>query len=150
MHLCIPSIRVNADVISLGLNADRTVQVPPLDQVGIAGWYRYSPAPGVVGPSVLLGHIDSAQYGKGVFFDLGLLRHGDVVKVSRADGRTAEYRIDTVEEYSKSAFPTRAVYGNTPKPTLRLVTCGGRFDPSAGSYVDNIIAFATFVRLTPR
>ena len=73
VHICIPAIGVDADMMQLGLNADRTVETPPLSEVGLAGWYKYSPAPGVIGPSIILGHVDSAQYGKGVFYDLGRL-----------------------------------------------------------------------------
>ena len=148
VHLCIPSIEVNSDLVQLGLNADQTVQVPPLSEVGIPGWYKYSPAPGSPGPAVILGHVDSAQYGKGVFFDLGRLHSRDTISITRADGRLAVYRVDRVAEFPKSNFPTQAVYGNTAKSTLRLITCGGAFDSSTGSYDDNIIAFATLASLT--
>ena len=142
-RICIPSIRVDASIMQLGLNADRTVQVPPLSRVGDAGWYKYSAAPGAVGPTVILGHVDSAQYGTGVFFKLGQLRTGAQVNVSRDDGRTATFRIDRVVEVSKSKFPSQAVYGPTKASALRLVTCGGRFDAATGNYVDNIIAYGT-------
>ena len=132
----------------LGLNADRTVQVPPLSQVGVAGWYEYSPAPGQVGPSVILGHVDSAQYGKGVFFDLGRLRAGDRFALTRADGRVARFRVDRVEQVSKSSFPTQAVYGNTAGAAIRLITCGGTFDAGSGNYEDNLIVFGSLVSLS--
>ncbi|MDP9115720.1 MAG: class F sortase [Actinomycetota bacterium] len=148
LRVCIPSIGVNASVIQLGLNADNTVQVPPLSQIADAGWYRYSPVPGAPGPTIILGHVDSAQYGRGVFFDLGRMRAGDRVSVTRSDGAVATYRITRVSEFAKSAFPTQLVYGNTPGPTVRLITCGGAFDASAGSYVDNIIAFGDLVSLS--
>lgn len=44
---------------------------------------------------------------------------------------------------AKDRFPTEAVYGPTPAPTLRLITCAGFFDSSSGHYVDNLIAYAT-------
>jgi hypothetical protein len=43
---------------------------------------------------------------------------------------------------SKNAFPTQAVYGPTPGPTLRLITCDGAFDSATGHYADNLIVFA--------
>lgn len=147
VHICIPAIGVNADVLQLGLNADRTVQVPPLSKVSEPGWYKYSPTPGALGPAIILGHIDSAQFGPGVFFKLGQLRPGDRVKLTRADGMVAEFRIERVVEVPKSRFPTAAVYGNTPNAALRLITCGGQFDASAGNYLDNIIAFGALVSL---
>ncbi|MGI8761391.1 MAG: class F sortase [Jatrophihabitantaceae bacterium] len=147
VHICIKAIGVNSDLLSVGLNADRTMEVPPLSEVGEAAWYRYSPVPGATGPAVVVGHIDSAQYGPGVFFRLSQLHAGDLVSVTRADRMVAEFRVQRVAEYPKSNFPTKTVYGNTSDSELRLITCGGKFDPSAGSYEDNIVAYATLVSL---
>lgn len=146
-EICIPAIKVSASVMQLGINADRTVQVPPLSQVGDAGWYKYSAAPGNVGPTVIIGHVDSAQYGEGVFFKLSRLHGGDTVRMRRADGKTATFRIDRVSQVPKTRFPTQAVYGATTRPALRLVTCGGKFDSATGNYLDNIIAYGTLVSL---
>ena len=147
VEIDIPTLNVRADVSELGLNPDNTVQVPPLSQVGEAGWYKYSPIPGQRGPSVILGHIDSAVYGRGVFYDLGSLRRGASVTILRADHMVATFVVTSVAEYPKSAFPTQAIYGNTTNAALRLITCGGRFDPVKRSYVDNIVAFASLASL---
>ena len=40
------------------------------------------------------------------------------------------------------ARPTDDVYYPTLTPRLRLVTCGGAFDPVAHSYRSNVIVFA--------
>src|SRR4051812_8769255 len=141
----IPAIKVRSDLLQLGLNPDRTVQVPPLARDSRAGWYKYSPTPGQLGPSVILGHVDSAKYGPGIFFRLGALRPGDTASVARADGSTAVFRIDRVVSYPKDRFPTLEVYGNTDSAQLRLITCGGRFDLSSHNYESNIVAFATLV-----
>ena len=47
-----------------------------------------------------------------------------------------------VTRHPKDRFPTAAVYGPTPGPELRLVTCGGVFDRVRNSYRDNIVVFA--------
>lgn len=142
-QICIPRIRVDASVMKLGLNDDNTVEVPPLSRVGDAGWYKYSAAPGTVGPTVILGHVDSAQYGEGVFFQISRLHRGDIVRVTRGDGKLATFTVDRVTEQSKGSFPTRAVYGATSGPAIRLVSCGGSFDAATGNYEDNIIAYGT-------
>jgi sortase (surface protein transpeptidase) len=144
-HLDIPAIGVSSALMELGLNADHTVQVPPLGRDSRAGWYRYSPSPGQVGPAVLLGHVDSAQYGPGVFFELGATRPGELVSVTRADHTVAVFRVDRVVSYSKNAFPTLEVYGNTDHAALRLITCGGRFDLTSHSYENNIVVYASLV-----
>jgi hypothetical protein len=47
-----------------------------------------------------------------------------------------------VETFSKSEFPTAEVYAPTAGPELRLITCGGPFNPLRRSYRDNVIATA--------
>ena len=143
--LSVPAIDVETDLMSLGLNGDGTVEVPPLEKDDKAGWYEPGPEPGAVGPSVILGHVDSAEWGPGVFFDLGALQKGDEISVTRADGTEAVFAVDRVERHRKDDFPTIAVYGNTDDPQLRLITCGGAFDSSARSYEDNVIVFASLV-----
>jgi sortase (surface protein transpeptidase) len=145
VSLTIPSIGVTSDLLRLGLNDDGTVEVPPLGADDRAGWYERGPAPGAIGPAVLLGHVDSAEFGPGVFFDLGALRPGDEVTVGREDGTVAVFAVDRVERHPKDDFPTIEVYGNTDDAQLRLITCGGDFDAGARSYEDNVIAFATLV-----
>jgi hypothetical protein len=45
----------------------------------------------------------------------------------------------------KNAFPTGRVYGPTPVPELRLITCGGEFDHSARRYLRNVVVSAALV-----
>ena len=144
-HLTIPAIGVSSSLLELGLNEDRTVQVPPLSKDSKAGWYTGSPTPGQLGPSLLLGHVDSAEYGPGVFFKLGALHKGDTVDVTRADSTVAVFRVYRVASFPKDHFPTLEVYGDTANAQLRLITCGGKFDFSARSYESNIVVFASLV-----
>jgi sortase (surface protein transpeptidase) len=149
VSLRIPSLGVSSDLLTLGLQDDGTVEVPPLAEDDRAGWYRNGPAPGEVGPAVLLGHVDSARWGPGVFFELGALQPGRQVEVTRSDGSVAVFAVDRVERYAKDDFPTIEVYGNTDDPQLRLITCGGEFDAAAGSYEDNVVAYARLVSTRP-
>jgi len=146
VSLTIPSIGVKSALLELGLNADGTVQVPSLEEPhSQAGWYKNSPTPGSVGPAILLGHIDSKKYGPGVFYDLGRLKPGQEVDVTRQDGTVAVFAIDQVRVYPKDNFPTKDVYGNIDHAGLRLITCGGTFDPTKHSYESNIVAYASLV-----
>lgn len=149
VKLEIPQLDVRSDLLQLGLNPDQTVQVPPLEKDSRAGWYKYSPTPGQLGPSVILGHVDSAKYGPGIFFKLGALRPGNTLSVTRSDRTTAVFRVDRVVSYPKNSFPTLEVYGNTDSAQLRLITCGGKFDLSSHNYESNIVAFATLVSSHP-
>ncbi|MGN9812749.1 class F sortase [Micromonospora sp. BQ11] len=141
--ITIPRIRVDASVMSLGTKPDGTVEVPPLEQAQLAGWYSKGVSPGEVGNAVIVGHVDSAKLGPAVFFSLGATQPGDAVTVTRADGRQVTFTVDAVKSYPKDAFPTELVYGPNERPGLRVVTCGGVFDSTAGSYPDNVVVFAT-------
>jgi sortase (surface protein transpeptidase) len=140
----IPKIDAVSSLVPLGLNADETVEVPPVEQPMQAGWYRYARTPGEAGPAVVLGHVDGNRQA-GIFFRLKELVAGDEVLVSRKDGTTARFRVREKQQVAKSSFPTEAVYGDTDVPELRLITCGGSYDQEARSYRDNVIVYATLV-----
>ncbi len=129
-------------MLPLGLRSDGSIEVPT--DFGQTGWWVDGPEPGEVGPAVILGHVDSRQ-GPAVFFDLRRLQPGDTVHVDRIDGTAVTYAVERIEKHSKDAFPTDTVYGPTPEPVLRLVTCGGDFDRNVRSYEDNVIVFANLV-----
>jgi sortase (surface protein transpeptidase) len=142
-RLRIPAIGVDTPVMALGLAADGTVEVPPIEAHSPAGWYDGSPTPGQLGPSVLLGHVTVGAYGDGVFLRLDRLRPGDRVRIDRADGSTAVFTVDRVQKVPKAHFPTRQVYGNVDHPALRLITCGGTRLAGGGGYPDNVIVYAS-------
>ncbi|HEY2192353.1 MAG TPA: class F sortase [Actinomycetospora sp.] len=141
-RIVIPKIGVDSRVGSVGLNPDRTMEVPAKGPLyDLAAWYRYSVTPGQQGPSVIIGHIDSVEHGPSVFFRLGALAPGDTVTVTRDDGRTLPFTVYATRSFSKDAFPTDEVYTGTAGPELRLITCSGSFDASARSYRDNTVVF---------
>lgn len=141
--LIIPSIGVRSGLVRLGLTPSGALQVPAV--ASVAGWYSRSPRPGAVGAAVIVGHIDS-ETAPGVFFRLRLLRPGRLVYVRRADGSLAVFRVTAVRSYTKTDFPTLAVYGPTPNAQLRLITCGGEYDYATGHYLSNLIVYAALTR----
>jgi sortase (surface protein transpeptidase) len=142
VSITIPLIGVRTSLITLGVEADGSMQVP--SSTTVAGWYTGSVLPGDIGPSVIVGHVDSAK-GPGVFFRLPQLRADDRVFVTRADGTTAQFGVTSVRTYPKNAFPTQDVFGATPDPELRLVTCGGTFNHATGHYLSNVVVYLTAV-----
>jgi len=134
---------VRTRLIRLGLARSGAMRVP--SSTSVAGWFTGSPRPGGIGSSVIVGHIDSFR-GPGVFYRLRLLHRGRRVFVRQATGRLAVFRVTSVRMYLKSRFPTGVVFGPTPDAELRLITCGGTFDPATGSYLSNVVVFATFIR----
>ncbi|MFJ8541549.1 class F sortase [Streptomyces sp. NPDC093586] len=144
--LRIPVIGVDTPVMRLGLEPDGTVQVPPVTDHDRAGWYRHSPTPGQVGPSVVLGHVTVGTHGDGVFRHLARLRPGDRIEARLENGTVAVFAVTSVRTVAKAEFPTRDVYGDVDRPELRLITCGGPHD--GDGYRDNVIVFAELTATT--
>jgi hypothetical protein len=145
VRLRIPAIKVDADIIALGLNPNGTLTVPSLSQPGVTSWYDKGPAPGQPGAAAILGHVDASGVGPAVFYDLGNLRPGAKIYIRLRDGQTIVFETYSVALYSKTRFPTAKVFGYTSWPTLRLITCGGEFDESTKHYLGNVVAFASYI-----
>lgn len=146
VELRIPAIGLTVPLSTLGLNADRTVEVPTDFQR--PGWFRLGPAPGQTGSAVILGHVDSYQ-GPAVFFRLLALKNGDAIEVALADGVVTHFQVTEVATYPKTAFPAQRVYGSHGSSALQLVTCGGEFDRVARSYRSNVVVYTSLVSTTP-
>jgi sortase (surface protein transpeptidase) len=146
--LDIPQINVHTALLQLGQAADGSVGVPPGEPGSPAGWYEHSPTPGELGPSVILGHVNSTLSDIGVFYRLHELAPGQEFTVTRADQRVAVFQVDGTAEFAKDRFPTLEVYGNTRRAEIRLITCGG-YQPSSGLYTENIVVYAHLVSSHP-
>lgn len=138
--LRIPILDLAVSLSTLGLNPDRTVEVPT--DFAQPGWFGLGPTPGEVGSAVILGHVDSYR-GPAVFFRLRDLTPGDQVEVTLTDGMTAHFTVTRVVMYPKDQFPAQQVYGPHGHSDLQLVTCGGTFDTTTRSYLSNIVAYTT-------
>lgn len=153
----IPKIGVMSTLVPLGLTEAGELAVPPVDQPGQAGWYAGADPefdgdeimPGQVGPAVVAGHVDGIVAGRkgqpGVFARLRELAPGDEIQVERDDGVTLRFSVYAVAEYDKDQFDSDAVYGPTPGPELRVITCSGPFDRQAGHYTRNTVVSARLV-----
>ncbi len=140
----IPSIKVSADVINLGLNEDKTVEVP--ENPAEVGWYSKGPKPGQFGSAVMLGHLDS-KTGPAVFYKLRSLEPGQKITVRRADDSIGHFEVVKVATYKNEDFPASKVYtGSADWPALNLVTCGGEYDRKAGGYQSNVVVYAEYLR----
>lgn len=136
----IPSIRVDAPLMGLGLTRSGSLDVPPPEKKNLAGWYEAGTTPGETGTAVVAGHVDNAV-GPAVFYDLGALARGRTIEVDRRDGSVAVFTVDAVQVYEAKDFPDEKVYGAARRPELRVITCGGPYSRSTG-YQGNVVVFA--------
>jgi hypothetical protein len=142
IHLSVPSIRIETGLQPLHLLTDGTLQSP--SSWNVAGWYSDGIKPGQIGPAVIAGHIDSTK-GPAVFYQLNKLVVGAQAIVTEQDGAVLTFVVDDRQSYPKSGFPATAVYGPTPYPELRLITCTGDFDYATHNYLDNLVVSAHLV-----
>ena len=141
-HIDIPSVSVSADIVELGRNSDDTLSAP--DDYTKVGWYRDSPTPGEIGPSIITGHVDN-YLGPAVFFPLKEVRPSERISIVRADSSTATFVVDAVKIFDQNEFPTQQVYGNINHAGLRLITCGGIYNPLTNHYSHNVVVYASLL-----
>ena len=158
MGMRIPSIGLNNHTfMQVGLVGGE-LEVPPLSQPGLVGWYKDSPIPGesalcsfdngkgCVQRTVLGAHIN-ANGVQGAFAKLAQVKVGAIVEVDRSDQKTAVFKVTKTKVFLKTSFPTAEVYGGSG-PSLILLTCG----PGAvvkGSYLNQTAVWADLVTVKP-
>lgn len=150
----IPAIGVDAKIVPVYdpclSPANCPLDLTPLGQMqNLAGWWAGVPgnaqqsySPGQAGPAVIVGHVNWAGVGPLVFANLSKLVQGDKIMVYLSSEKVVTFTVDFTQDVYKTAFPTAAVYGSTPYPALRLVTCTGTL-LSTGHYDRNEIVYAT-------
>ncbi|WP_446219660.1 class F sortase [Micromonospora sp. IBHARD004] len=144
VSLSVPAIKVSAPVTPVGQARDGSIAVPPLSKHNQTGWYDRGPTPGEPGRAIIVGHVDTKS-GPAVFYQLGKLKPGDRIEVTRSDRSVVTFEVDTVEHFDKANLPADRVYGDEGPPGLRLITCGGEWLGGRAGYADNVIAFASLV-----
>jgi hypothetical protein len=135
------SIDVDALIVPTGVDR-RTGQMAVPDNVRDVAWYEFGPRPGESGSAVLAAHVDLAGQGPGVFFHLREVDPGDIVEIEFSDGTTELFRAGARAIYQKEELPLETVFSKGGSPVLTMITCGGGFSESSGSYDSNIVVYA--------
>lgn len=137
VRLRLPSVSADAPVVPVGVRSDRSLVLPPPEQVG---WWIGGAQPGdATGAAVLAGHVDAEDGSKGALYGLTSVKQGDTVQVDTAAGRVT-YRVVAMRNYLKQQLPA-ALFDQRGKHRLVLITCGGTFEPGRG-YARNVVAYA--------
>ena len=136
-----------AEVVAVRVGPGGQLNVPA--DPDVLGWWQSGARPGAGrGGVIVVGHVDSRQFGVGVFARLAALRIDDRVSVSDADGQSHAYRVAARQSYPKATLPAEEVFSQTVAERLVLITCTGRYDRSAGGYPNNLVVYAVPAPLT--
>ncbi len=162
LELRIPSLKVNAPVLGVGLTSGNQMDAPkgPIgDPVWhTAFWYRGSGIPGEPGTATLAGHVNDPLGDPEIFADLEDLDPGDLILVhyttSNIDIRfmVDQIKVYSVQESSDPAVATQIfgagpVAGTGPQPAtdglshLTLITCAGNI--VNGQFDHHTVVYAT-------
>jgi len=133
----LPTLAAHSSLITVGLNQDGTIEVPPLDKPEQAAYFAYGPAPGQVGPALVVAHVNGGGR-PGFFSRLRALKVGDPVLVDVPNGPPVAFRVTSTRLVAKDAFPWAEATAPTPDPELVLLTCGGKLDTKIHSYESNV------------
>jgi len=162
LELQIPSLKVNAPVIGVGLTSRNEMDAPK-GPIGSpiwhsAFWYRGSGIPGDPGTATIAGHVNDSLGRPEIFAHLQKLNPGDLIIVH--DKKTTfdirfivdEIKIYSVKESSDPAVLTLIygagpVAGTLPQPALdglshlTLITCAGNI--VNGEFDHHTVVYAT-------
>lgn len=140
VSLNLPTLGVQASVLPV-VNDHGTLGVP--DDPAQVGWWSASALAGAAtGTVVLDGHVDSATSGPGALFRLASLQANDPVMLSTGPGQLRRYTVTARRVYVKAGGLPADIFDQAGPARLVLISCGGPFDRTAGSYLDNIVVFA--------
>ena len=135
------SVGIDSTVRAVGVAADGQMRLPADPRV--MGWYRFGSAPGAEsgGSVVLAGHLDSKRFGLGPLVRLRDTEVGDPIEVTLSNGATSTYTVVGVERFDRQGLPQELFSRQGPE-RLRVITCGGEYDPDAGGYQQNLVVTA--------
>lgn len=95
------NVLIDVPLVGTGLDSNGDL-VPPIE---MAGWYNESDwamqKPGVLGPSVIAGHVSGRNSTEGIFYNLDRTRPGDGVKVTYDSGDVIEFLVTKSEAVDK-------------------------------------------------
>ncbi|MEU3363480.1 class F sortase [Streptomyces pseudogriseolus] len=143
LTLDIPGLDLRAPVVARGLDERGAPDPPPLDRAGEVGWYAAGTAPGAEGAALMVGHVDTGTR-PAVFHRLDTLEPGQEIRVGRSDGTVAEFTVEDVRVLDRDGFDAQEAYGprHEGRAELRLITCGGAYDPTTRTYEANVVVSA--------
>jgi LPXTG-site transpeptidase (sortase) family protein len=139
-RIVIPGIAVSGYIQLVGIDQDNRIAVP--SNVHIAGWYINSVRPGEVGLSIIDGHRDGTSIG-GIFRNVEKLNTGDNFQIEYGDGSTRDFNVVEVKQVSiEDAYDLMYEKRDSIERQLNLVSCGGKYSKTLGTYEDRIIIIA--------
>lgn len=140
-RLKIPSIAVDADILSVGLAADGSMDVPK--KATEVAWFNLGEKPGDQGSAVITGHYGAWKNGDSSVFDnLHELKKGDKIYVEDELGGMISFVVREVRSYDPQADATEVFSSDDERSHLNLITCEGIWNDDVNSFSKRLVVFA--------
>lgn len=141
-YIRIPSINVNARVMSVGVNSRGNIDTPA--NLNDTAWYDGSAKPGQEGQVFVDGHTSFSSAIYAAFNDLPKLQQGDLITIERGDGQQINYHVTEVKTVDADKVDMGEAL-NPPegaKRGLTLMTCTGTFNYRTQTADKRLIVYA--------
>lgn len=139
--LTIPSLDIQADVKSIGLDSEGNMDVPKI--TSNVAWYNLGFKPGENGSAVIAGHLDDTSGQPAVFYNLSQLKYGDLIEVTDEDNQIYRFSVTKIETYPYDDLPMQEIFASVGQPQLNLITCKGNFDRVEQNYSHRVVVYST-------
>lgn len=143
-YIIIPSIGVNAAIVSVGLTDEGAVDSPK--DPAWAGWFEKGPLPGERGSTIIDGHRGWRNKTPAIFDRLHEIQLDDYVIIIDEEGNTLTYRVYALKTYDPNESPDE-VFAPSTTSLLNLITCNGEWDFLAQTATKRLVVFTQRVEL---
>ena len=162
IELEIPSLKISAPVVGVGLNSNNVMDTPvstsakdPIWQEVF--WYRGGGIPGDMGTATIAGHVDNYLGLPAVFAHLKNIKKGDLIIIhDTRNDRQVHFTVTDIKTYTaqqstdplilEQIYGSGPIHGKGPQPSddglahLNLITCSGWF--INGSFNRHLVVYA--------
>lgn len=140
----IPKIGLIANIVALGLNDQKDMDVP--DNFVDVGWYDLGYKPGQLGSAVLDGHYDDFHGQPAVFYYLDTLTKGDKIIVTDQTGKQLTYIVTDNEVYPVDGLPLQQIFASNDAARLNIITCHGQYENTIQTYNQRTVIYSVLER----
>jgi len=140
-RLKIPSIAVDAAILSVGLAPDGSMDTPK--QAAEVAWFNLGEKPGDLGSAVITGHYGSWKNGDSSVFDnLHKLKKDDRIYIEDDKGAVVSFVVRESRSYDPTADATDVFSSDDERSHLNLITCEGIWSEDVKSFSKRLVVFA--------
>lgn len=144
-RIIIPKLDIDTKVQHVGVTRSGNMAAP--NNFTDVSWYKYGTIPGAKGSAVMAGHQTNALGNAAIFYTLPQLALGDEIYVEGPDGKRLRFRVVDEEVYAyNDPKPLERIFHASDDHYLVLITCAGKWLPSAKTNDKRHVVYAKLVR----